>query len=379
MFEFVLFTFHSELLARKVEWLAKGDWSRVSRLDVQWNGTPPPRVGRKRLSQSGDVPTAAYQYPGQWFLLPTNDEPTKPLPDGTRYLFSYVNQTDELDAFFRAMSERHRWFIVPWGGFMTTECFAFVSADAELVSGFIDATSNAVPWPIYVLENGELRQKTETFVLMTRRWQVADSFEAQAQIVYIEETDPVGERFWDCCVSEGESIYLATGPLDWELETIWLREIGANDDVQPTDNIEVTINSLIEQGEMEYLGEIGDKQWDSADNRRWVYRVWNRKTFLRLASRFTPVNGIPSQALPGSLQVPIAFDLFGQHDWTSSCWHPNAIRKTDSILSQTPWFYTAGECHMDVTYQMFATSDNSLLRRFISPAAKKPVGIVTLF
>ncbi len=373
-YQIAFYEFHPELLRRKLSSLVGGEWDRMEwvRVRHQSRRQVVRQIRRQGVHGPEDLPVQVNPYPDRlWLVVPRSQQ--EPLPEIGEYHWAGRNQLPSLDAFLSDLARRHSWAVIPWGGFMTDESLAFVTADAELMQQVIQDTSNAVEMPLWDLPARRLVSAKRNQLIA--RHDVQRSLADCAQIAVVEDELEPGSRLWEVAVPAGGSLYLSTGSLDWEFETGWTREIAMDEEPSPEDFWETTPQSLADSGELEVLGELlSQPPW--SEGSRWLYRVNRPEVFTRLARRFQPVNGVPSQTLPGELSEATARLLLRRYLEEA---YPSRFPVTDAILQEAPWFYTAGECHMDVTYQHFATRDRELLRRFIGSGEAEQLALITLF
>ena len=102
----------------------------------------------------------------------------------------------------------------------------------------------------------------------------------------------------------------------------------------------------------------------------------DREVFLRIAKSFQAVNGFAGYAVPLSIGPTAAVELL--HEFILRDNESTFVR-IDRALPRTPWLYTAGDCHMDVTYERFASQDQDLLRSFVSEAAPRQLELISIF
>lgn len=346
VYHIALFTFHAELLARKLESLLAGDWRGVERVDTTAAGA----VARSRsVSGPGDLPQRAdAALPGYWAVFQRGAGVEHPLPDHARYQHQGHNDLEELDTFLFELARRHAWAVVPWGGSGADEAFAFVTAEGWRLERFLTRSANttAVPW----YSPGGASFRIVATDLLLARHAVVRSLVDKSTVALTRETD--GGRFWDACVGEGEAVWLAGPPPDQE---------GPD---------RRTLATWAGAGEIEAIGPVleGAEQQDGEGC--WLYRVSRRDVFTRLAS------GPPYRVLSAELPCDRAVQLLREYLTDRN---PQCVARVGRVVSRAPWFYAAGECSEDAAYSRFGTRRPELLARHVSAPHAGGFELIALF
>jgi hypothetical protein len=351
MFHIALFTFHPDLLARKLEGLLAGDWRGVERVETTAAGAV---ANCRNVDGPADLPTKASDTSkGYWVVSQRRAGIEHPLPDHARYQYAGHNGLEELDTFLSELARRHLWAVIPWGGSLTDESFAFVTAEGWRLERFLAKSPNVTALPWYSPGGASFRI-VETDLLLARH-AVVRSLLDKSTVALTSEAD--GGYFWDACVGEGEAVWLAAPPPDR----------------QGPDGR--ALAQWAETGEVEVVGTVLEDVEQPAEG-RWLYRVSRRDTFTRLAAWSRPANGAATQVLSAELPCGRAVELLREYLTDRN---PQVVARVGRVISRAPWFYTAGECHADTAYSRLGTRRNELLARYVSATHADGFELISLF
>jgi hypothetical protein len=351
MYHIALFTFHPDLLARKLDGLLAGDWRGVERVDTTASGAV---ASLRSVDGPSDVPAKVYDVSkGYWAVSQRRAGIEHPLPDHARYQYAAHNSLEELDTFLSELARRHLWAVISWGGALTDESFAFVTAEGWRLERFLAKAPNHTPLPWYSAGGASFRI-VETDLLLARHV-VVRSLLDKSTVALTTEAD--GGYFWDACVGDGEAVWLACPPPDR----------------QGPDGR--TLALWADAGELEAVGPVLEDAEQPGDG-SWLYRVSRRDVFTRLAAWSRPANGAATQALSAELPCDRAVELLREY---LADRNPQVVARVARVISRAPWFYTAGECHAESAYSRFATRRSELLARYVSATHAGGFELVSLF
>jgi hypothetical protein len=279
MYHIALFTFHANLLERKLEAFAAGDWRGVELLETTSGGAlkATRNVGRREQLPCNFCDA----FPGWWMVFQRGAGIEHPLPDHARYRCPGHNDLEALDTFLSELARRNLWAVIPWGGMEADQSFAFVTGEGWRLERFLTKGPNVamLPWFSPDLASFRIVQSD----LLLSRHTVARSLADKATVVLTEEAD--GGYFWNACVDGevgGEAVWFAGPPPG-----------RAGPDGR-------TLEAWAEAGELEVVGPVLEGEERAADD-CWLYRVGRRETFTRLLPWGRTANRVGCQVLSGDL------------------------------------------------------------------------------
>jgi hypothetical protein len=345
MYHLALFTFHPDLLARKLDAFLAGDWRGVERVEITAAGAV---AGTRSLDGPGDLPPRVNEAsPGYWGVFQRGPGIEHPLPDHARYQFQGHNNPEELDTFLSELARRHLWAVIPWGGSGADESFAFVAAEGWRLERFLTKSPNTTALPWYSPGGASFRI-VQTDLLLARHVVVRSLVDKST----VALTRPAGGgHFWDACVGDGEAVWLAGPPPDR----------------QAPDGR--TLASWGEAGDVEVVGPVLEDV-EQTGEACWLYRVSRRDVFTRLGG------AAPLCALPAELSCDRAVELLREY---VSDRNPQCVARVGRVISRAPWFYATCESDSNAAYARFGTRRGELLARYVSAAHAEGFGLVALF
>jgi hypothetical protein len=356
MYHIALFTFHTDLLARKLQDFVAGDWRGVELIDTTAGGAPKSTRGLDGVNQ---LPSHfAEAFPGYWVVFQRCGGVEHPLPDHARYRCQAHNDPEELNAFLSELARRNHWAVIPWGGLLADESFAFVTSEGWRLERFVAKGRNVTMLPWYSAGKESFRI-VETDLLLARH-AVARSLVDKATVALTEETD--GGYFWNACLHddgglEGRAVWFAGPPPS-----------RAGPDGR-------TLEAWADAGEVEAVGPVLDGEELSADD-SWLYRVRRRDVFTRLVPWGRRRGNDGCQVLPAALPCDRAVELLRKYLTDRN---PQYVARVARVISRAPWFYAAGECHEDADYSRFGTRRTDLLARYVAATHAGGFELVALF
>ena len=345
MYHLALFTFHPDLLARKLDAFLAGDWRGVERVHTTATGA----VSTTRsVDGPGDVPTRVNDAsPGYWSVLQRGAGIEHALPDHARYQYPGHNDLEELDTFLSELARRHLWAVIPWGGSGADESFAFVAAEGWRLERFLAKSPNTTALPWYSSGGASFRI-VQTDLLLARH-AVVRSLLDKSTVALTGHAG--GGPFWDACIGEGEAVWLAGPPPDQE---------------GPDGR---TLALWGDAGDIEVVGPVLEDV-EQPGQGCWLYRVSRRDVFTRL------VGGPAVLVLPAGVSCERDVEMLREY---LADRNPQCVARMSKVISRVPWFYTAGEGDADAAYARFGTRRNELLARYISAARAGGFDLVALF
>jgi hypothetical protein len=301
---------------------------------------------------------------GTWALAPKG---TSLLPE-VPYQWAFDTPLDELDESCARLVAAVPWVILPWGGFMTLESFAFLTATECSLTSFVAAGPR-----IRQLSMAHLDLVPIELDSLLSAYSIESSIVNHARMVVVDEVDP-GARLWRTFCSNNESLLVATGDPEWMLDFGVKPDIDPDGDLGPDDLWETTPETLRKDGRIQNLGLVGAADpWNAGE--RWLYRVRDQNVFQLICSRSKSANGVPSAVLSGNVPEAAALRWFRNYFGALDDWQ----RCRGQLPAEIEWFYTAGDSHMDVVYQTFASSDPSLIRKFIKSSSAPHFETISFF
>lgn len=344
MYHIALFTFHADLLARKLDAFLAGDWRGVERVDTTAAGAA---AGSRSVSGPGDLPARVDHAPrGYWAVLQRGAGIQHPLPDHARYQYQGHNDLGELDTFLSELARRHVWAVIPWGGAATDEAFAFVTAEGWRLERFLTKSPSTTPLPWYSPGGASFRIVPTDLLLAHHA--VVHSIVDRSTVALTGQTD--GDPFWDACVGEGEAVWLAGPPPDQEA---------------PDGRI---LTSSATTGDVEPVGPVMEDA-EQAQESCWLYRVRRRDVFVRLAERTT------CHVLSAELSCERAIELLREY---LADRNPQAVARVRRVISRAPWFFST-EPQGNPAYAHFGTRRSELLARYVSGTRAGGLELIALF